>query len=79
MSRMPELGNASENRTRKVSQSMEEDAVDADARKKAQSIHARHLRAHCQSCYPGCLVVKRFKQYEAEVCEGVKLQQYYSM
>ncbi len=38
MSRMPELRDASENRTRKISQSMEEDAIDADARQKAQSI-----------------------------------------
>ena len=50
MSNMPELGNTSEERTRKFSQSVEEDPINADARQKAQSVHAKHLEAACQGC-----------------------------
>ncbi len=35
MSNMPELGDTGEDRTRKISQSVEEDPINADARQKA--------------------------------------------
>lgn len=46
---MPEFGDAGEDRTRKTSQSVEEDPIDADACQKAQSVYAKDLRADCQS------------------------------
>ena len=74
MNDMPELGDAAQDRTRKVSQSVKEDPIDADAHQKAQSVHAKHLRAHRQSCYPREFKPYCFKQYKARVGKSVKFQ-----
>ena len=50
MSNMPEFGDTGEERTGEISQSVEEDSINSDARQKAQSVHAKHLEAACQSC-----------------------------
>ena len=50
MSNMPELGDASEDGTRKSAQSVEEDTIDADTPQKAQGVHAKQSGANCHSC-----------------------------
>lgn len=75
MSNMPELGDAGEDRTRKISQPVEEDSIGADARQKAKSVYAKHLRADTQSCQPGNFVVHRFNQYKASVCKSMESKQ----
>ena len=50
MSNMPKFGDAGEERTREVPQSVEEDPINANAAKKEQNIHAKDLRVDCHSC-----------------------------
>lgn len=72
MSNMPEFGDTGQDRTGEFAQPVEEDAIDADAREKADGVHAKHLRADGQSGQPRNLVIECLEEYQTSVRENME-------